>query len=119
MAWWEAVYAMLEVEMHCFFVHGTKYRTEVFYAPSTAGQAKYLRVDFKGKKGEVDLAFKNVDVSLLREVLSALPQAPGAVIANGRSSAIRISGLEKFVIGEGMDVIPTRCARPTRQRTVS
>lgn len=107
-AWWDAVYAALEAELPGFFIHRTRYPQSVYFAPSMAGQAKYLRVDFKGHKGEVDLAFKDVDVGKLREVLSTLPPVPGNVIANGRSSAIQISGLEKFVISEGLAVIPTK-----------
>lgn len=107
-AWWDAVYDAIEAEMPGFFIHRTRYPQSVYFAPSTAGQAKYLRVDFKGHNGEVDLAFKDIDAIILREVLATLPSAPGAVISNGRSSAIQISGLEKFVISEGMAVIPTK-----------
>lgn len=106
--WWDAVYAMLDREFPAFFVHKTRYPRSVYFAPETPGQASYLRVDFKGHKGEVDLAFKNVPPVALAEKLSALENPPGHVISNGRSSAIRINGLEPFIISDGLDVIESR-----------
>lgn len=106
--WWNAVYAMLEREYPGFFRHKTKYPRSVYFAPETAGQASYLRVDFKGHKGEVDLAFKNIPIASLRSVVASLPAHPGHIVANDRSSAIRISGLEPFVISDGMDIIGTK-----------
>ena len=106
-AWWDAVYVMLEREYPGFFVHRTRYPRSVYFAPSTPDQASYLRVDFKGHKGEVDLAFKDVPASALGALLSGMPSFPGRIVANGRSSAIQIAGLRPFVISEGCEVIET------------
>lgn len=106
--WWDSVYTMLEREFPRFFVHKTRYPRSVYFAPETPGQARYLRVDFKGHKGEVDLAFKNVPEAVLRVRASKMVGLPGRIVANGKSSAIQISDLEPFVIADGFDVINTR-----------
>lgn len=72
------------------------------------GQARYLRVDFKGHKGEVDLAFKNVPFAALRECTSRFGEVPGRIVLNGKSSAIQISGLPPFVISDGFEIIETK-----------
>jgi hypothetical protein len=65
-------------------------------------------VYFKGHKREVDLAFKNVPEGALRDCTSKMTGLPGHIVANGRSSAIQISGLQRFVISDGFDVIDTK-----------
>lgn len=110
-AWWDAVYLMLDDEFPGFFKHGTRYPRSVYFAPETHNQASYLRVDFKGHKGEVDLAFKNVLPEALRSILKGLDQVPGVLVANGKSSALQIGELESFVISEGHAIIPTKVRR--------
>lgn len=105
--WWDKVYAMLEREFPTFFFHKTRYPRSVYFAPQTTGQSRNIRVDFKGHKGEVDLAFKNVPAALLRSITSSL-DLPGQIIENGRSSAIQIAGLEPFVISDGFHIIDTK-----------
>lgn len=109
--WWDSVYAMLEQEFPGFFIHKTRYPRSVFFAPETLGQARYLRLDFKGHKGEVDLAFKNVPLEKLQEVLSTLTAPPGILVGNGKSAAIRIEGLDPFVISDGEAVVRTKVRR--------
>jgi hypothetical protein len=109
--WWDAVYAMLEHEFGGYFVHKTRYPRSVYFAPETLGQASYLRVDFKGHKGEVDLAFRGVSAAALSAALSLMENPPGRVISNGKSSSIRIDGLDPFVISDGLIVIETRVRR--------
>ena len=106
--WWDRVYLMLEREFPGFFIHKTKYPRSVYFAPETPGQAGYLRVDFKGQKGEVDLAFKNVPAETLQDQVSLTEAMPGTIVSNGKSSAIQITGLQKFVISDGFDVIDTK-----------
>lgn len=106
--WWEAVYAMLEREFPRFFAPPTtRYPRSVYFAPKTSGMANYLRVDFKGHLGEVDLAVKNVNYADLALALDGL-QLPGSLVGNGKSTAIRIGSLERFVIADGFDVIETK-----------
>ena len=108
MEWWDRVYDMLEREYPAFFFHRTKYPRSVYFAPTTAGQASYLRIDFKGHKGEIDLAFKNISAESLRKQAAGLTDMPGNIVANGKSSAIQISGLDPFVISDGFDIIETK-----------
>lgn len=105
--WWDAVYEMLDREFPSFFLPPrTRYPRSVYFAPRTSGMADYIRVDFKGHAGEVDLAIKNVGLSDLAEALVGL-DLPGRLVDNGKSSAIRVDGLSKFVIADGFDVIET------------
>ena len=96
-AWWDAIYAMLEREFPGVFeAPRTRYPRELFFAPRSPGMAPYLRVDFKARKGEVDLAFKRVPFEVLAATLHAIGDHPGRPIANRESSALRIDGLEPF-----------------------
>lgn len=106
--WWDRVYAMLDRDFPNFFVHKTRYPRSVYFAPETPGQARYLRVDFKGHKGEVDLAFKDISTAALSKCVSSLGDAPGKIVANGKSSAIQIAGLAAFVISDGFEIIDTK-----------
>lgn len=106
--WWDKVYSMLDREFPNFFVHKTFYPRSVYFAPETPGQAGYLRVDFKGHKGEVDLAFKNIAPNRLQAALTGINEFPGVVVANGKSAALQIACLEPFVISDGFDVIETK-----------
>jgi hypothetical protein len=106
--WWDCVYAMLEREFPGFFLHKTRYPRSVYFAPETPGQARYLRVDFKGHGGEVDLAFKNIPAAALMEQVTRMDDVPGKVVSNGKSSAIQIAGLEPFVISDGFGIIETK-----------
>jgi hypothetical protein len=106
--WWDQVYAMLDREFPDFFVHKTRYPRSVFFAPETPGQGSYLRLDFKGHKGEVDLAFKNISAAALSKKVSILDGLPGQIVANGKSSAIQMAGLAPFVISDGFEVVQTR-----------
>lgn len=106
--WWDAVYAAVEIHFPGFFIHKTRYPRSVYFAPEMAGQGVYLRLDFKGHKGEVDLAFKNVLEDDLKSALTHASAYPGQVVSNGRSSALRIENLEPFVISEGIAVIETK-----------
>jgi len=106
--WWDTIYLMLEREFPGFFFHKTRYPRSVYFAPETPGQARYLRLDFKGHKGEVDLAFKNVSAEELQSKVSSLSNIPGAIVANGKSSAIQIAGLKPFIISDGFEVIETK-----------
>ncbi len=99
---------MLEEEFPNYFVHRTRYPRSVYFAPSTRGQAGYLRLDLKGHKGEVDLSFKNISYQHLLDEVGHIPSLPGVLIENERSTAIRISGLDPFVISDGMSIIGTR-----------
>src|SRR4051794_40055824 len=82
--WWDRVYAMLEREFPGFFIHKTRYPRSVYFAPETPGQARYLRVDFKGHKGEVDLAFKNISELALKDQVSKMDDLPGQIVSNGK-----------------------------------
>jgi hypothetical protein len=106
--WWDAVHTAVDAAFPGYFRHRTRYPVSVYFAPSTPGQADYLRVDFKGHRGEVDLAFRDLDPALLAATVAAIGDAPGRVVANGRSAALRIDGLEPFVIADGVAVIATR-----------
>ncbi len=106
--WWDRVYAMLDLEFPGFFIHKTRYPRSVYFAPATAGQGPYLRLDFKGHKGEVDLAFKNISAAALAKQVSNIDGLPGQIVANGKSSAIQIAGLAPFVISDGFEIIQTR-----------
>jgi hypothetical protein len=106
--WWDRVYAMLERGFPGFFLHKTRYPRSVYFAPEMRGQARYLRVDFKGQKGEVDLAFKNVPAEALTQQVSNMDDLPGRIVSNGKSSAIQIAGLEAFVISDGFEIIETK-----------
>jgi len=106
---WDAVYDMLEDRFPGYFIHKTQYPVESFFAPTTHGlPAKLLRVDFKGHKGEVDLAFKNCNARNLAAILAGLPEVPGRLVENQKSAAIRIDGLPKFTIADGIAVIEDR-----------
>jgi hypothetical protein len=99
---------MLEREFPSFFIHKTRYPRSVYFAPETPGQARYLRVDFKGHKGEVDLAFKNIPATALRQRTTQMENLPGQIVSNGKSSAIQVAGLEPFVISDGFGIIETK-----------
>jgi hypothetical protein len=45
---------------------------------------------------------------VLGSKVSSMDDLPGHVVSNGRSSAIRIAGLEPFVISDGFEVIDTK-----------
>lgn len=107
-AWWDAVHTAVEAAYPGYFQHRTRYPASVYFAPATAGQASNLRVDFKGHKGEVDLAFKDLDPQLLSSALADLPPPPGRLVTNGRSVALRIDGLAPFVISDGFAAIGPR-----------
>lgn len=107
--WWEAAYAMLHREFPGFFLTpSTRYPRSVYFAPRTAGMASYLRVDFKGHKGEVDLAFKDISLEDLAETVAGLEDLPGVLVSNGRSSAIQVRTLAPFRIADGTEVIETK-----------
>lgn len=107
--WWDGVYAMLGREFPGFFLTpGTRYPRSVYFAPRTAGMPSYLRVDFKGHKGEVDLAFKNIPFEDLAETVSGIENLPGRTVSNGKSSAIQIHSLAPFRIADGTEIIETR-----------
>jgi hypothetical protein len=106
--WWDQVYAMLNREFPGFFVHKTRYPRSVYFAPETPGQARYLRLDFKGHKGEVDLAFKGISAATLRQQVSTMDGLPGQIVENGKSSAIQMAGLAPFVISDGFHIIQTK-----------
>jgi hypothetical protein len=92
--WWDRVYAMLEREFPAFFIHKTRYPRSVYFAPQTFGQGRYLRVDFKGHKGEIDLAFKNISADALRRQTSNLIDMPGQIVANAViCDSVRRTGL--------------------------
>jgi hypothetical protein len=99
---------MLEREFPGFFIHKTRYPRSVYFAPETPGQGRYLRLDFKGHSGEVDLAFKNIPAAALRLKVSSMDGLPGQIVANQKSSAIQIAGLAPFVISDGFEIIQTR-----------
>lgn len=105
--WWNQVYAMLDREFPDFFIHKTRYPRSVYFAPETPGQGRYLRLDFKGHKGEVDLAFKNVSAAALSREVANMDGLPGRIVANDKSVAIQIAGLAPFVISDGFEVIQT------------
>ena len=106
--WWDAVYDSLEDRFPNYFLHKTKYPASVYFAPETHCFPRHLlRVDFKGHKGEVDLAFKTSNPKALAAALKAIPDCPGQVVINPKSASIRISGLPKFVISDGLVVIET------------
>lgn len=93
-AWWDDVYSMLEHEFPGYFMPPrTRYMRDMFFAPRTHDLAKYLRVDCKLRLGEVDLAFKNMPFSSLRGILDDIKTMPGMLVENGKSTAIRITGL--------------------------
>lgn len=107
--WWETVYAMLDREFPGFFLPArTRYPRSVYFAPQTVRMGSYLRVDFKGHKGEVDLAFKNIPFDEMSKHLAGMDGIPGTLVANGKSSAIQISGLDPFVIADGTAIIETK-----------
>lgn len=106
--WWDSVYVMLERDFPGFFIHKTRYPRSTYFAPETPGQARYLRIDFKGHKGEVDLAFKNISELALREQVSKMDDLPGQIVSNGKSTAIQIAGLDPFVISDGAGIIETK-----------
>lgn len=104
--WWDAVYERLEVRFPGYFIHKTRYPASVYFAPETQDFPRHLlRVDLKGHKGEVDLAFRNCNAQKLSKILKRLPDVPGVLVVNPKSSALRISGLPKFVISDGLAVI--------------
>jgi hypothetical protein len=105
---WDRVYSMVEREFPGFFLHKTRYPRSVYFAPETPGQASYLRIDFKGHKGEVDLAFKNIPANKLTEHVSKMAGLPGQIVLNSKSTAIQIAGLEPFVIADGFEIIETK-----------
>jgi hypothetical protein len=106
--WWDNVYRMIEREFPQYFRHKARYPRSVYFAPEGPEQAAYLRVDFKGHKGEVDLAFKNISSDALEVVLKKLGPHPGKLVVNGKSSAIQIAGLQPFVISDGLAIIDTK-----------
>jgi hypothetical protein len=70
--------------------------------------AEYLRVDLKGQRGEVDLAFKGIPFSKFESVARPLCGERFFLVENGKSSALRIAGLGSFSVTDGTDVIGDR-----------
>lgn len=104
--WWDTVYARLEDRYPGYFIHKTQYPASVYFAPESADFPRsLLRLDFKGHKGEVDLALKTNSVDEVYSILLQTPSLPGSVIKNRKSVSIRIDGLPKFVISDGIVAI--------------
>ena len=92
--WWDRAHAMVAQEFDGYFTRPrTRYMREMFFAPRTPDLPSYLRVDCKLRRGEVDLAFKNVAYDTLHRALSELDTAPGSLVENAKSTALRITGL--------------------------
>ncbi|MBV1934154.1 MAG: hypothetical protein KUG59_05665, partial [Parvibaculaceae bacterium] len=105
--WWDKVYLMLDREFPGFFLPPQiQYPRSVYFSPRTSAMPNYLRVDLKGHLGEVDLAFKNLPVKSLTTGLAGL-EAPGQLIENSKSSALRITDLAPFQITDGYKIIET------------
>lgn len=103
---WDEVYERLEERFPGYFIHKTRYPVSLHFAPGTHGfPIKLLRIDFKGDKGEVALAFKDCDPEKLARVLKDIPDVPGEMIVNSKSTSLRISGLPSFTIADGVSVI--------------
>ncbi|MFN3890743.1 MAG: hypothetical protein ACK4MV_10130 [Beijerinckiaceae bacterium] len=95
--WWDGVYEMLDRTFPNYFIMPkSRYMREMFFALRTADLASYLRVDFKPRRGEVDLAFKNLPYDTLKRIVDQVGGSPGLLIKNARSSAIRIGKLPQI-----------------------
>jgi hypothetical protein len=106
--WWDEVVRMLDREFPSFFLpFRTQYPREVFFAPRTSDLANYLRIDLKGHKGEVDLAFKYGDHAAICAIVQETLGSTDPVVVNGRSVALRIP-VARFTIAEGTAIIPTK-----------
>ncbi len=107
--WWDTVYQRIEENFPGYFIHKTLYPDSVYFAPETKGFPRsLLRVDFKGHKGEVDLAFKNCNADIFIDIIREIPNVPGDVVVNKKSASLRISGLKPFVISDGISIIDER-----------
>jgi hypothetical protein len=105
--WWDAVYRMLDREFpNKFLPPSTRYPRSVYFAPRVAGMPNYLRFDFKGHLGEVDLSFKNISFQELSAACSILT-VPGVLVENQKSSSVRINSLSSFRISDGHRIIDT------------
>ncbi len=92
--WWDRTHAMVAHEFDGYFAPPrTRYMREMFFAPRTPDLPSYLRVDCKLRRGEVDLAFKNIAHDALHRALKELDAAPGRLVENAKSTALRITGL--------------------------
>lgn len=107
--WWTAVDDMVRREFGDFFVINRRdFPKTTYINPKCAGMPYYLRVDLKGYLGHVDLSFKNVALDALASAVADAEGREFKLIENGKSSALRIDGLQPFLVGDGLGIVETR-----------
>jgi hypothetical protein len=107
--WWKAVDEMIRREFADFFeIDRQRFPKTVYVNPRCANMPSYLRVDLKGAQGEVDLAFKNFPLDVLRKLVSSIKPDGIELVENKKSAALRIGQLAKFQISDGLAIIDER-----------
>ena len=78
------------------------YPKTTYIAANCVGSPHYFRIDLKGTKGEVDIAFKNIGTGDLIRFLEDRKPKISNVVLNKQSIALQISGLPSFFVGDGI-----------------
>lgn len=100
---WNSLFAAVEDRYPNFFdLKRKKLSRDTFIAANCLNSPKYLRVDLKGHKGEVDLAFTGEKNGALIAFLFAEKPAGSEVAFHNQSTVLRIKGLPKFLVSDGV-----------------
>jgi hypothetical protein len=103
---WSSLFAAVESRYPEFFdLKRKKLSRDTFIAANSLNSPKYLRVDLKGSKGEVDIAFTGEKNSDLIAFLYAEKPVGSSVAYNENSVVLRIKGLPKFLVSDGVEKI--------------
>lgn len=107
--WWNAVDDMVRREFGDFFLIARRdFPKSTYINPKCPGMPSYLRVDLKGHLGHVDLSFRNVPLDALASAVADTEGPEFKLIENSKSSAVRIAGLQPFLVGDGLGIIESR-----------
>jgi len=107
--WWIAVYEMLSREFGDFFITSRKTIPRTTYVNARcAGMAPYLRLDLKGSQGQVELCFNNCTKQKLEYLTQKIKPENVRVVEYPKAAALQISGMDKYLISDGLEVIDTR-----------
>jgi hypothetical protein len=111
-AFWLAIDKMVQREFgEKFVVERNSFPRQTWINPRWPDMPSYLRLDLKGSYGEVDLAFRNFPFYSFSQAVRPLCGPGMQLVEHGKSSAIRIGGLQKFNVHDDLSFIDS-CARP-------
>lgn len=100
---WKGIYHALDEKYPNYFaLKRDSYPKTTYIAANCVGSPHYFRIDLKGTKGEVDIAFKNIGTGDLIRFLEDRKPKISNVVLNKQSIALQISGLPSFFVRDGI-----------------